>query len=88
MLRPMVTYVRRVRSNLERLQTRLNALQAQADAQNATLAQRPSIVDSAAIENIRRRVEEVQRRVGDIVYRIRGSLAPSSTVAPTIVSNL
>jgi len=88
MLRPMVTYVRRVRSNLERLQTRLNALQAQADAQNSTLAQRPSIVDSAAIENIRRRVEEVQRRVGDIVGRIRGSLAPTSTVAPSIVSNL
>jgi len=81
MLRPMVTYVRRVRSNLDRLQNRLNALRAQADAQNSTLTQRPAIVDSEAIQNIRRRVEDIQRRVGDIVWRIRGSFAPTSTTA-------
>lgn len=89
MLRPMVTYVRRVRNNLERLQTRLQAVSAVATSgNNASPGQNPSGpaappgVDSSAIDSIRRRIDEISRRIGDIVNRIRGSLSPVGTGLP------
>jgi len=82
MIRPMVSYVRRIRYNLGRLQVRLSNVQNEVSSQNATLSQRPPLVDSSAIENIRRRVQDVERRVGDIVGRIRVSLSPAPVASP------
>lgn len=89
MLRPMVTYVARVRSNLARLQNRLNSISsaasnvggggaqgAPAGAAAAGGASAPGAVDPGVIENIRRRVEEIQKRISDIVSRISSSLSP------------
>jgi len=91
MLRPMVTYVRRVRNNLERLQTRLQAISAVATSGNNQSSPgspnpsgpaAPPGVDASAIDSIRRRIDEISRRIGDIVNRIRGSLAPGGANAP------
>lgn len=88
LLRPMGTYVRRVRTNLERLQNRVNQLQAAASSSggNAQNGQRPGgFVDAAAIDTIRRRIDDISKRISDIVNRIRFSLTPTS--APLSGSN-
>ena len=80
LLRPMGTYVRRVRTNLERLQTRVNQLQAAAvSVGGGNGPSRPGgFVDAAAIETIRRRIDDISKRISDIVNRIRFSLTPTS----------
>lgn len=79
LLRPMGTYVRRVRTNLERLQNRVNQLQAAAVSVGGGGGQRPGgFVDAAAIETIRRRIDDISKRISDIVNRIRFSLTPTS----------
>lgn len=78
LLRPMGTYVRRVRTNLERLQTRVNQLQAAASSVNNNGARPGGFVDAAAIESIRRRIDDISKRISDIVNRIRFSLTPTS----------
>lgn len=80
LLRPMGTYVRRVRTNLERLQNRVNQLQAAAQSVGGNQnGQRPGgFVDAAAIETIRRRIDDISKRISDIVNRIRFSLTPTS----------
>ena len=83
LLRPMGTYVRRVRTNLERLQNRVNQLQAAATSiggnNNQNGQNRPGgFVDAAAIETIRRRIDDISKRISDIVNRIRFSLTPTS----------
>ena len=81
MLRPMTTYVRRVRTNLERLQNRLNSLQS-ASSSAATALNNPAgggtsggvvgptTVDQGVIDNIRKRFEDIQKRISDIMGRI------------------
>lgn len=79
LLRPMGTYVRRVRTNLERLQNRVNQLQAAAASVGGGGGNRPGgFVDAAAIETIRRRIDDISKRISDIVNRIRFSLTPTS----------
>lgn len=81
LLRPMGTYVRRVRTNLERLQNRVNQLQAAAVSVGGGSGgqNRPGgFVDAAAIETIRRRIDDISKRISDIVNRIRFSLTPTS----------
>lgn len=79
LLRPMGTYVRRVRTNLERLQNRVNQLQAAATSSVGNGQNRPGgFVDAAAIETIRRRIDDISKRISDIVNRIRFSLTPTS----------
>ena len=80
LLRPMGTYVRRVRTNLERLQNRVNQLQAAAVSVGGNQnGQRPGgFVDHAAIETIRHRIDDISKRISDIVNRIRFSLTPTS----------
>ena len=82
MLRPMVTYVRRVRGNLERLQNRLSALSSAGSGPNRPGGpNRPSssIIDSAALDGIRRRLDEITKRISDIVLRIRNSFTPAAS---------
>lgn len=80
LLRPMGTYVRRVRTNLERLQTRVNQLQAAAvSVGGGNGPNRPGgLVDAAAITTIQRRIDDISKRISDIVTRIRFSLTPTS----------
>lgn len=80
LLRPMGTYVRRVRTNLERLQNRVNQLQAAASSVGGPNNQnRPGgFVDAAAIETIRKRIDDISKRISDIVNRIRFSMTPTS----------
>lgn len=79
LLRPMGTYVRRVRTNLERLQNRVNQLQAAAVSVGGGNGNRPGgFVDAAAIDTIRRRIDDISKRISDIVNRIRFSLTPTS----------
>lgn len=75
---PMGTYVRRVRTNLERLQNRLSALQAAATSMGGGNNRPGGFVDAAAIENMRRRIDEISKRISDIINRIRFSLTPTS----------
>lgn len=80
MLRPMTTYVRRVRTNLERLQNRLNSLQSASSSAAQALNNPvgggtssgvgPSAVDQGVIDNIRKRFEDIQKRISDIMGRI------------------
>lgn len=85
LLRPMGTYVRRVRTNLERLQNRVNQLQAAASSVSGNGNRPGGFVDAAAIETIRRRIDDISKRISDIVNRIRFSLTPTS--APISQSN-
>lgn len=78
LLRPMGTYVRRVRTNLERLQNRVNQLQATASSVGNGQNRPGGFVDAAAIETIRRRIDDISKRISDIVNRIRISLTPTS----------
>lgn len=78
LLRPMGTYVRRVRTNLERLQNRVNQLQAAASSVGGQNRPGGGFVDAAAIETIRRRIDDISKRISDIVNRIRFSLTPTS----------
>lgn len=78
LLRPMGTYVRRVRTNLERLQNRVNQLQAAASSVGNGQNRPGGFVDAAAIETIRRRIDDISKRISDIVNRIRFSLTPTS----------
>lgn len=78
LLRPMGTYVRRVRTNLERLQNRVNQLQAAATSVGGQNRPGGGFVDAAAIETIRRRIDDISKRISDIVNRIRFGLTPTS----------
>ena len=78
LLRPMGTYVRRVRTNLERLQTRVNHLQAAAQSVGNGSTRPGGFVDAQAIESINSRIQEISKRISDIVNRIRFSLTPTS----------
>jgi hypothetical protein len=76
MLRPMLNSVRRIRSNVMRIQTQLTSIQSAASAPgtrpNSGL---PNPADQTAIDNIRKRVEDIQKRIGDIIGRIGSTLS-------------
>jgi ribosomal protein S15P/S13E len=83
MLRSMLNYVRRVRVNLERLQNRLQSVQALASTgQNAPAVAGDSNVPSNVpgsqfFVTIRDRVNRITEEIGALVSRIRGSLSPA-----------
>jgi len=79
MLRPMLNSVRRIRSNVVRIQTQLTNIQSAATAASTAPGSsprpgQPGPVDQGAIESIRQRVNEIQRRIGEIISRIGSSL--------------
>jgi ribosomal protein S15P/S13E len=83
MLRSMLNYVRRVRVNLERLQNRLQSVQAVATVQGQQAppvgsgTNQPSNVPGAQFFNtIRDRVNRITEEIGALVSRIRGSFTP------------
>jgi len=69
MLRPTLNYVQRVHQNLERLHSRLTT-----GKYVNGVRQAGGIIDQSAIDNIRIRVEEINRTVNDILGRIWNSL--------------
>jgi len=81
MLRPLSTYVRRVRSNLERLQNRINSLQTFATAGPGAAAGPPgppvgaAPIDQGVMASIRRQVEQIQKQIAGIMNRISQSLS-------------
>lgn len=79
MLRSMLNYVRRVRVNLERLQNRLQSVQAVASVgqnQNAPPAAPAPIPGTAFFNTIRDRINRITEEIGALVSRIRGSFTP------------
>ena len=83
MLRSMLNYVRRVRVNLERLQNRLQSVQAVATSgQNAPQGAggASGIPGTAFFNTIRDRVNRITEEIGALVTRIRGSFTPGSNV--------
>lgn len=89
MLRSMLNYVRRVRVNLERLQNRLQSVQAIATVQNnqpagAAAPGGASAVPGAAFFNtIRDRINRITEEIGALVSRIRGSFTPIGGPTPS-----
>lgn len=83
MLRSMLNYVRRVRVNLERLQNRLQSVQAVATSgQNAPQggAAPAGIPGTAFFNTIRDRINRITEEIGALVTRIRGSFTPGVNV--------
>jgi hypothetical protein len=79
----MLNYVRRVRVNLERLQNRLQSVQAVATSgQNAPQggSPAPGIPGTAFFNTIRDRVNRITEEIGALVTRIRGSFTPGANV--------
>jgi ribosomal protein S15P/S13E len=82
MLRSMLNYVRRVRINLERLQNRLQSVQAVATSGQSApaTAGSPSVPvngpGTAFFTTIRDRVNRITEEIGALVSRIRGSFTP------------
>lgn len=88
MLRSMLNYVRRVRVNLERLQNRLQSVQAVATSgQNAppgsSSGSTSSIPGAAFLNTIRDRINRMTEEIGALVTRIRGSFTPGASVVST-----
>ncbi|KAI1291874.1 hypothetical protein HDE_07368 [Halotydeus destructor] len=91
MLRSMLSYVRRVNVNLERLQNRLQSV---ANVASVGAAQQPpnpqaggapaagGVSGMQFIAPIRDRVNRITEEIGSIVSRIRGSFTPGATGAP------
>ena len=83
----MLNYVRRVRVNLERLQNRLQSVQAVATSgQNspASSGSGGSAVPGAAFLNtIRDRINRMTEEIGALVTRIRGSFTPGGSTVVT-----
>lgn len=81
MLRPTLSYVQRVHSNLERLHSRLTT------GKYVNGVRQGGIIEQSAIDNIRIRVEEINRTVNDILGRIWNSLgirlSPTSNAQPS-----
>ena len=95
MLRSTLSYVRRVRNNLERLQTRLQF--AGTPGQNSTQVSATASVSNSNIpgatffNSIRDRINRMTEEISALVTRIRGSFIPgstgselTSTLAPTV----
>jgi len=87
MLRSMLNYVRRVRVNLERLQNRLQSVQAVATSgQNSPQGGSPpiGIPGTAFFNTIRDRINRITEEIGALVSRIRGSFTPlgATTASP------
>jgi len=87
MLRSMLNYVRRVRVNLERLQNRLQSVQAVATSgQNSPQGASPpiGIPGTAFFNTIRDRINRITEEIGALVSRIRGSFTPlgATTASP------
>jgi len=77
MVRSLQNYVRRTRFNLERLQTRLVALQAAATSgQGNTSLPSPSFFNS-----IKDRVNNLSEEIGNLMTRVRYTFVPSSTTS-------
>jgi len=83
MLRSMLNYVRRVRVNLERLQNRLQSVQAVATSgQNAPQGGLPAGVPGTAFFNtIRDRINRITEEIGSLVTRIRASFTPGVVIS-------
>jgi len=84
MLRSMLNYVRRVRVNLERLQNRLQSVQAVATSgQNAPQGGGlPAGVPGTAFFNtIRDRINRITEEIGSLVTRIRASFTPGVVIS-------
>lgn len=82
----MLNYVRRVRVNLERLQNRLQSVQAVATSgQNSPPGGAPpaNIPGAAFFNTIRDRINRMTEEIGALVTRIRGSFTPGGSVAST-----
>lgn len=87
MLRSMLNYVRRVRVNLERLQNRLQSVQAVATSgQHSPQGATPpiGIPGTAFFNTIRDRINRITEEIGALVSRIRGSFTPlgGTTASP------
>lgn len=78
----MLNYVRRVRVNLERLQNRIQSVQAVATSgQNAPQGGAAAGIPGTAFFNtIRDRVNRITEEIGALVTRIRGSFTPGVNV--------
>jgi len=87
MLRSVLNYVRRVRVNLERLQNRLQSVQAVATSglNSPQGASTPiGIPGTAFFNTIRDRINRITEEIGALVSRIRGSFTPlgATTASP------
>lgn len=83
MLRSMLNYVRRVRVNLERLQNRLQSVQAVATSGQSSPGSAGSasaVPGGAFLNTIRDRINRMTEEIGALVTRIRGSFTPGSAV--------
>lgn len=98
MLRSTLSYVRRVRNNLERLQTRLQFVPSSANSTTVTASASVgnNVPGSAFFNSIRDRINRMTEEISALVTRIRGQFLPgsapsggieltSTTLAPPVV---
>ena len=77
----MLNYVRRVRVNLERLQNRLQSVQAVATSGQNAPPSATAIPGAAFFNPIRDRINRLTEEIGALVTRIRSTFTPGAVTA-------